>query len=261
MNAMKALPLLVSCREAASDPARRRALDLALALGEEALHRYAGMEEAARRLLAAAPGSERAERLDAQALRALERWEAIHALAARRLQRSADDAWALELLTDEALHAHDLAGAEARLRQIVQAGKATAHDYNSLAWLLLQRGRVDGEALDFGQRAATLSDYEQPTYLHTLASLYAEMGRPAEAYRIIVQSMGARPDEAPRPNDWYVFGRLAEHYGLPDVARRYYKRVVAPKSPLEEPMSTHALATRRLAALGDEKKAQIRATL
>jgi hypothetical protein len=37
--------------------------------------------------------------------------------------------------------------------------------------------------------------------------------------------------------------------------------VVAPKSPLEEPMSTHALATRRLAALGDEKKAQIRATL
>jgi transglutaminase-like putative cysteine protease len=260
-NATKALLLLRSCREAASDPVRRRALDLALTLGYGALHRYGEMEEAARRLLAAAPGSERAERLEAQALRALERWPEVHALAARRLQRSADDAWALELLADEALQAHDLAGAEARLRQIVQAGKATAHDYNSLAWLLLQRGRADGEALDFGQRAATLSGYEQPAYLHTLASLYAEMGRTAEAYRIIVQSIGARPDEAPRPNDWYVFGRLAEHYGLPDVARRYYKRVAPPKSSLEEPMSTHALAARRLAALGDEKKTQIRATL
>ena len=45
------------------------------------------------------------------------------------------------------------------------------------------------------------------------------------------------------------------------MARRYYKRVAPPKSSLEEPMSTHALAARRLAALGDEKKPQIRATL
>jgi tetratricopeptide (TPR) repeat protein len=142
----------------------------------------------------------------------------------------------------------------ARRRQIVQSGKATADDFNSLAWLLLERGQVGDEALELGQRAVTLSDYEQPVYLHTLASLYAEMGRTAEAYRIIVQSIGARPDEAPGPNDWYVFGRLAEHYGLPDVARKYYKKVPPPKSPGEEPMSTHSLALRRLAALGDEKK-------
>jgi hypothetical protein len=37
--------------------------------------------------------------------------------------------------------------------------------------------------------------------------------------------------------------------------------VPAPKSPAEEPMSTHALAARRLAALDGEKKAQTRATL
>ena len=259
----KALPLLRSCRESAgsSGPARQSALDLALALTEGKLGQWSAMEEASQRLLAASPDSERAEKLHARALLALGRWEEIRALAERHLQRSPDDGWALALLADAAVHAGDLAGAEARLRQIVQSGKATANDFNSLAWLLLQRGRVNDEALDFGQRAATLSDYEQPMYLHTLASLYAEMGRTAEAYRIIVQSIAAKVDEAPDANDWYVFGRLAEQYGLPDVARKYYRKVAPPKIPQDEPMSTHALAVRRLAALGDEKKSQSRAAL
>ncbi|HEY0513751.1 MAG TPA: DUF3857 domain-containing protein [Thermoanaerobaculia bacterium] len=257
----RALPLLRGCRESAADPARRGALDLALVLAYGRLDRYAEMEEASRRLLQEAPSSERAETLHARSLVALGRWDEVHALAGRRLQRAPDDEWALQLLSAEAMHAHDLDGAEARLRQIVKTGKATADDYNALAWLLLQRGRADDEALDFGQRAATLSDYEQPTYLHTLAALYAEMGRTAEAYRIIVQSIGARPDEIPGSNDWYVFGRLAEHYGLPDVARKYYRRVSPPKSAQEEALSTHALATRRLAALGEEKRAQSRAAL
>jgi len=252
-DAAKAVPALLSCR-AAADPARRNALDLALVLAYAQLDRLPELEEASRRLLAAVPSSEFAERLHAQALVSLGRWDEVHALAGRRLQRSADDPWALRLLAQEAEHAGDLSEAETRRRQIVQSGRATADDFNSLAWLLLERGQVGDEALELGQRAVTLSDYEQPVYLHTLAALYAEMGRTAEAYRIIVQSIGAQPDETPGPNDWYVFGRLAEHYGLPDVARKYYKRVPPPKSPGEEPMSTHSLALRRLAALGDEKK-------
>ena len=94
-----------------------------------------------------------------------------------------------------------------------------------------------------------------------LETLYAEKGRTAEAYRIIVQAIGAKPDEAPGADDWYVFGRLAEQYGLPDVARKYYRKVTPPKSLDAEPMSTHALATRRLGALGEEKKPQRRAAL
>jgi len=260
-SSARALPLLRACREAAADPARRNAFDMALALGDAATDRFAEMEEDSGRLLAAAPGSERAERLHALALVSLGRWEEIRALAERRLQRAADDPWALQLLASDALHARDLDQAEARLRQIVKSGKATASNYNELAWLLLERGRVDDEALDFGQRAATLSDYTQSPALHTLACLYAEKGRTAEAYRIIVQAIGAKPGEAPGADDWYVFGRLAEQYGLPDVARKYYRKVTPPKSLDAEPMSTHALATRRLAALGEEKKPQRRAAL
>jgi transglutaminase-like putative cysteine protease/predicted Zn-dependent protease len=257
----RALPLLRSCREAASDPARRNALDVALVLADLAAEHPAEAEEISRRLLAGAPGSERAETLQAQVLVALGRWDEVRVLAGRRLQRSADDLWALRLLADADLRAGNLDQAEARLRQIVKSGKATANDYNEIAWLLLERGRVDDETLDFGQRAATLSEYRQPSYLHTLASLYAEKGRTAEAYRILVQSIDARAKETAGPDDWYVFGRLAEQYGLPDVARKYYKKVPPPKSPDGEPMSTHALATRRLAALGGEKKPQSRATL
>jgi tetratricopeptide (TPR) repeat protein len=257
----RAIPLLRSCRETAGDPARHNALDMALALADLQAKHLAEAEEISHRLLAGAPGSERAERLQAQALMALGRWDDLRKLAGQRLQRSADDPWALRLLTEADLRAGDLVQAEARLRQILKSGKATADDYNEIAWLLLERGQVDDEALDFGQRAATLSEYRQAPYLHTLASLYAEKGRTAEAYRILVQSIDARADANAGPDDWYVFGRLAEQYGLPDVARKYYKRVPAPASPEREAMSTHALVTRRLAALGEEKKTQSRATL
>jgi tetratricopeptide (TPR) repeat protein/transglutaminase-like putative cysteine protease len=260
----KALPLLRTCRDAAGDPARRNALDVALALADLATGHAAEAAEITGRLLAAAPGSEHAAGLHLQALLALNRWDEIRALAEKRLQRSADDAEALGLLTEADLHAGDLTQAEGRLRQIVKSGKAKANDYNELAWLLLERGRVDDETLDFGQRAATLSEYQRSAYLHTLASLYAEKGRTAEAYRILLQSIDARANETASSDDWYVFGRLAEQYGLPDVARKYYKRVPPPKSPADEPMSTHALAARRLAALDGEKgekKAQSRASM
>jgi predicted Zn-dependent protease len=210
--------------------------------------------EISRRLLAAAPGSDHAEKLLIQILVATERWDEIRVLAERRLQRSADDTEALQLLIDANLRAGgDLGQAEVHLRQIIKSGKATANEYNDLAWLLLEQGRMDDEALDLGQRAATLSEYGAP-YLHTLASLYVEKGRTAESYRILVQAIDARGNGTADPDDWYVFGRLAEQYGLPDVARKYYKRVSPPKSPAHEPMSTHSLALRRLATLGEEKK-------
>jgi transglutaminase-like putative cysteine protease/Flp pilus assembly protein TadD len=260
----RTLPQLEACREGAQEPRRRQAFDTALCLAYGDLHRWSEMHAAAGRLLAAAPGSAPAERLAVRALVGLGRWDEIQALAARRLERSADDPWALELLADAALRRGDLAAAEAPLRRLAASGQATAADYNSLAWLRLQLGRVDAEALDYAQRAAALTDYAEPELLHTLAALYAELGRTPEAYRIAVQAVAARPDGSPTAGDWYVFGRLAESYGLPAAARRYYRLVAAPKLPGEEPMSTHALAARRLALLGpagDEKKPQARAGL
>ncbi len=252
----EALPILLTCRDAAGDaggPARRNALDLALVLAYGNLGRHEEMEKVARRLREALPDSERAEGLHASALLFLNRWDEIHAAAQSRLTRTPNDLWALHLLASEALHAQDFDGAQQRFTQIVDTGNATANDFNELAWMRLELGQVDDKTVEYGQRAATLSSYGNPADLHTLASIYAEMGKTAEAYRLILQSVDARAGGDPTEDDWYVFGRLAEHYGLPDVARDYYKRVGPSGSQETEAMSTHALAARRLAALGDEK--------
>jgi hypothetical protein len=106
-----------------------------------------------------------------------------------------------------------------------------------------------------------LSGYRDAASLHTLASLYVERGQPAEAYRIIVQSIEARPAGAaepaaePAPADWYVFGHLAESYGLPEAARRLYARVRPGKLEELDPLSAFRLAQARLAALGAVKEA------
>jgi tetratricopeptide (TPR) repeat protein len=206
--------------------------------------------EVSRRLLAAVPGSERAQALRLLALTSLSRWDEARAFAESRLQRSADDDFALRALAGVDIQQKgDLESAEQRIAQLVRNGKANAGDFNQLAWMRLEHGRVDEATIDYGQRAASLSGYGDASHLHTLASVYAEAGKTAEAYRVLLQSLAARPDEAPSADDWYVFGRLAEAYGLPDIARKYYKRVPAPARPENEILSTHALAARRLAAL------------
>ncbi|HEY2736760.1 MAG TPA: hypothetical protein VGK45_00055, partial [Thermoanaerobaculia bacterium] len=60
----------------------------------------------------------------------------------------------------------------------------------------------------------------------------------------------------PPPSTGNVFGRLAEHYGLPEAARRYYSRIPSPRPGATDVISTYSLARKRLAALGPETKAK-----
>ncbi|HEX4966181.1 MAG TPA: DUF3857 domain-containing protein [Thermoanaerobaculia bacterium] len=247
--------LLTACRDGAADPARRNAFDLALLFANENLGRQDEAEKVGRRLVEAVPASHRAEEIHARVLVGLGRWDEAAAAAQQRLQSSPEDEWALRLLAATALHAQDFDLADQRFTHLVESGKGKSQDFNLLAWMRLERNRVDDKTVELGQRAATLSNYGNSAHLHTLASIYAEMGKTAEAYRLILQSIDARKDEAPTSDDWYVFGRLAEQYGLPDVARDYYKRVPPASGKDDEPMSTHALVVRRLAAMGEEVKA------
>ena len=253
--AAKALPLLGSCRDAAADAAQKATFELAIALADRHLGRWADLAQSASRLLAASPGSEHAYSLALLAATRQERWDDAKRLVEERLARLPDDHGALSSLADVKRKTGDYDGEEAVLTRLVDSGKADATDYNNLAWLALVRGRVDDKAIERAQRAATLSEYTSYAALHTLASLYAEQGRAAEAYRVILQALGTKPDESPGSTDWYVFGRLAESYGLTDAARRYYERVEA-GPPKPEPGSTYQLARKRLEALGGTKPAR-----
>jgi transglutaminase-like putative cysteine protease/predicted Zn-dependent protease len=255
-TAGQALPLLLSCRQTAPEGARRTALDLALTLTYGWLDRSAEQAETARSLAAAFPRSERAYRLLNGALMSLENWDELRRLAEARLAVDAKDRLPALVLYEIAVKKGDPAEAEKQLRQIIDNGKADSTDFNNLAWLALVRGQVNDQAIAHAQRAAALSEYRGAGALHTLAALYAEIGKTAEAYQVILQALAAKRAETPDSNDWYVFGRLAEHYGLPDAARRYYARMTPPETGAAAGLlSTYRLARRRLAIV--EKMAKM----
>ena len=65
--------------------------------------------------------------------------------------------------------------------------------------------------------------------------------------------MDVAGQEEPEGNTWYVFGRIAEQYGIRDAALADYRRVEKPD--IEEGIATTswALAQRRIAEISKNK--------
>jgi tetratricopeptide (TPR) repeat protein len=261
---------LRTCRDGAASDARRLAVEVAIADAYRGLGRHKELLDAGRQLAAARPDSAIAFAFQAEALTGLGSWAELTALAQRRLAAHPDDTLALRVAARGAIRRGDLESAAILLRQVAGSGRESAADLNQLAWLALVRGHPDDQAVEDAQRAAALSHYRDATALHTLASIYAERGRPAEAYRIILQSIDARPGATagltesaatpstpslPASTDWFVFGHLAESYGLPDEARRLYAKVLPGRPEESTQLSTFRLAQARLAALSTVKEA------
>lgn len=117
--------------------------------------------------------------------------------------------------------------------------------YNALGWLAL--------FVDDGDLAGSIARLESArpmglsrARMHTLAALYAAHGQPTEARATMLAMLAGsgRFEE----EDWLVIGLLAEHEGLPEVARDAWRRLpIAPDGGLDT--SAH-LARRGLARLG-----------
>ena len=65
---------------------------------------------------------------------------------------------------------------------------------------------------------------------------------------VILQAMEIEAREEPSSDDWYVFGRIAEHYGEIEVAVAAYQKVEPPDPETAD--ATYHLAQRRLGVLG-----------
>lgn len=253
------LPILTACRHAvsaaseaseASEGPRRAALDRALLTVYLALGRHGEAAETAFRL-AETSDSEILYRAQLMSLIDLRRWDDLRRIADARLAKTPGDVLAQDTFAELALRQGNFDEAERIVGRILDTGRAHADQYNTAAWIALVRGRADERVLELAQRAASLSDYRDHAILHTLATVYAEQGKTAEAYRVILQALELKGE--PGVDDWYVFGRLAEQYGLPDAARRYYEKAGAQAGETEDdsdPMDTIHLVRKRLEALG-----------
>jgi tetratricopeptide (TPR) repeat protein/transglutaminase-like putative cysteine protease len=244
-TAGQSVPILRDCR--GRDAAHQSDFDLALASAYLETDKLGDAAEVAGRLSGDHPDSDRAYSLLVISLTRAKKWDELRAAAQHRIEKDPDDVTGLRTLAEIAMNNGDLRQARELLGKILASGKANPTDYNNLAWLALFDATVDDQSIQYGQQAATLTDYHDASTLHTLASLYAAQGKTAEAYRLILQALDARESSEPTSADWYVFGRLAEQYGMADAARGYYKKV----TPDDNGTSTFQLAKRRLQALGN----------
>ena len=213
------------------------------------IDRHPETAAAARAALAAEPTSLTAFQMLTYSLQELERWDEIEQTAAQRLERLPGDVWALRTQASVAEVAGDLGRADEILVGMAAAGTAEWIDYNNLAWLSVVRNAVDDSALEHAQNAVRLSQQASGPSLHTLATIFAELGEAAAARDVILEAMAVNGTDDPGSEDWYVLGRIAEHYGLAAAAVEAYRKVDPPEEEQMAGISTHFLAQRRLAAL------------
>ena len=148
-----------------------------------------------------------------------------------------------------AMQAGDFDTVEKRLRPLAAGEKASPAVLNNLAWNALLRGAAGPQAVDDATAAAAKTSYQNSACLNTLAAVQAEQGKTAEALENLRRSVELRGDEA-KEVDGYVLGRLAEQYGLDDIAAGLYRKISSPKRSSAD--DAYHLAQRRLKKLGKE---------
>jgi tetratricopeptide (TPR) repeat protein len=179
-------------------------------------------------------------------------WDSIRNAAQQRLDRTPGDGDALEVLSDISERQGQLDKSIALLGAAFKEkrGEPRASLLNNYAWNSLFLTKLPDDAVEAAQRAARITENRDFGIIHTLASLYAEIGRVGEARKLLVQAMDDSGLEQPNSAVWYVFGRINEDYGQIGAARIAYQRVEAPDGETPRPNSTYALTQRALKRIG-----------
>src|SRR5580658_4722464 len=244
-----AVDILKDARAKAPDDDARMKFDVALATAYRSLEKPEELLPIAQEMLRVYPESDTAFNAALHALQMLKRWEEADRVIADRLSRRPEDHTALTAAAGLASVRGDYRKSIEIGRQIAASAEATATDLNNLAWAYLVAGSAPPEAIEMGQKAVQMSKNAAFASIHTLAALYAETGKTAEAHELMLQGMEVAGQDEPEGNSWYVFGRIAEQYDIRDAALADYQRVKKPSSEIGIGSSSWALAQRRIAVL------------
>jgi len=251
MDAKPYLAEIAAARDKATG-ARQTDLDILLAVAAADAEQPSYSLPAALRLLDQEPDSATALEFAGKSY-ALENDSAAWlAMLAPRLAKKPKDR---DLLAQQARAyelTHNYTAARAALQTVLDSGKATASDNNSFAWLGLFDNHVGDPELKAAQQSTMLSKNASFSDLHTLACIYAALGRTTEARQVLTEAMNAANEADPNSEVWYALGLLYEQYGATDAALTAYKKVQAHEfddHTYIDPASTYLLAQARIAAL------------
>jgi tetratricopeptide (TPR) repeat protein len=249
-----AVPILLEGLAKATSDEQRLSLDKALADAYQVEGDFANELPVARRLTKEAPDSKiAAERLET-ALGQNKGWDESIQFAEDRMNKNSGEPWEIRDYAWALWQAGRLDEAQTARKKLIDSGKATAFDYNQIAWGYLMENKVTPEAVQEAEHATLMSDGRDGAIVDTQAAIYAEIGRASEAYTMELQAIDLDGDEEPNDSSWYVFGRIAEQYGERGAAIEDYKKCKAPDNPLALSDSAYALAQRRLNALEQTAK-------
>ena len=237
-----AIPILTSQRPTAPPDVQMR-VDQALLTAYNLTKNWKELLTVADRLAEKQPESERAFAEGAFALLELGRGDEARTRAMERLQRLPDDSAALHVLGEHAVRRSEYDEAITYYARLLDRTKPSARDYNQYAWTALFAKADLNKALEFARQATSIRP-EHYGMLNTLAAVYAEMGKTSEARDALLKSLETRETKL-NSADWYVVGRIAESYGIRDVAVDAYQRVEKD----DHRSSSWELAQNRLARL------------
>jgi hypothetical protein len=249
-TAARAVTLLEHGMSDSADDTERKRIEPALLFGYEALRRHEPALKMARAMAARSPRSVRAFQAVVTHLVALGRFSEAEEFARQRLQANADDIDALRVLARSSAAQHRYAEAYERALDVTRNGASGLNDHNNTAWISLFFDREGGPDIDAAIRAAAQPGNSGAAAMHTLACVYAELGKAREARDLLIQGMVARRQKGPDEATWYGFGRIAELYGEREIALADYAKVRPAEDPATDFESVFALTQRRLAVLG-----------
>jgi len=234
---------LKSARAQATDSDATK-LDLLLADAAMKLRDWDLLFEVSSRLLAAHPASDVALQEVVTASVFTKNWDAGQKAITARLARIPDDLPAVRSSAQLAEGKGNFVQARSIIRPLIDNNRAEMRDFNNYTWNALFVGKVTEEDVSILQRAIANKSDSSYAEVHTLACLYAEIGKTKEARELLLRAMDSGGLDEPNEPIWYGFGRIAEDYGLPAVALSLYQRVG--KTPdADFPTSTYKLARMR----------------
>jgi tetratricopeptide (TPR) repeat protein len=221
----RAQQILQAALQTEKDPARLKAVDLALLQVAARQKNWSLLETQARKVLEVSPDSMGALSRLTLALTMQQRGAEAVALLDKQLQKRPSDRALRELAISLAVARKDTPGVYAAAREYESVGGERPSAYNSISWYLHVVGEGGEKTVRFARLAVPPRENPNPSAMHTLAAVLAREGQVQEALEVLNKRLERVPGRAADGADWYVLGLVAEAVGEKDVARELYKRV------------------------------------